>query len=171
MRMVAVTMTPRINPCASAAMTSGSVALDWRAIMMLPLPTNTSAQTPMNSAMKCRTASLMSELRERVGRAAKLGRTSPRRHPPRRAGRLVVAPHHERGVDPPEPERVAHHAVEVRMASHRRHVVQVARGVGRSQIHGWRDPPMPKRHRADGGLDGARGAKRVPVVALRAGHG
>src|SRR6478672_10925886 len=167
MRMVAVTMMDRINPCAVAASNNGEADFACWAAMIAPLPTNTSAKTPTNSATKCRAASLMGVLQ-----GAWNGR---RRYAyPRRAATsiacLVVAPHHDRCVDAPEPERVADDDVEVSGASDARHVIEVARLVRRLEVHRWRNPAVAQRERTDGRFDRSRRAERVSVVALRAAY-
>jgi len=57
MRISALTITARMSPCASATSTSAAGLPDIFADMIAPLPTNTSANVPMNSAMKWRQAS------------------------------------------------------------------------------------------------------------------
>src|SRR5450830_2042393 len=57
MRIVALTMTAMVSPCASATSTKPAGLCDMRAVMIAPLPTNTKAKVPMNSAAKWRHAS------------------------------------------------------------------------------------------------------------------
>src|SRR5437762_2983892 len=107
-RIVALTKTARINPCANAATTSAALVCAAWAAMIEPEPMNTSAKMPTNSAVKCRTGSFIVS----VARGFSV---------------LSVSALQQHGrVDAAEAERIAEDELHFPGASFLRDVVQVA---------------------------------------------
>src|SRR5206468_9788502 len=101
MRISALTITARINPCASATSTRPAELCDIRTVMIAPLPTKTRANVPMNSAAKWRHAS-------------RIAGCVPKVYSQRRASErsLDHPAQYQRGVDSAEAEGIRQHVLD-----------------------------------------------------------
>src|SRR5258706_15215894 len=72
----------------------------------------------------------------------------------------------ERGVDPPEPKRIAQQKLRFPVYARAPHVVQLAGRIGILEVDARRQPLPPAGQRADRGLDRAARTERVTIVAL-----
>src|SRR5690348_11961838 len=134
MRMVAVTMSARISPCANAMFTTAACNCSIGLVMIAPPPTNTRANVPMNSAAKWRQASF-------IWRWVEGGRSRECTPARARLNLVLFSPtHHQCRVDSAEAERIIERVVDARLASRPRDIVQIAALVGIVEVERGRQP-------------------------------
>src|SRR5450756_146911 len=156
-RISALTMTAMVSPCASATSTRPAGLCDMRAVMIAPLPMNTKANIPMNSAAKWRHASrICCPLFPIDGAAAReiLDHTAQ----------------YQRGVYPPEAEGVREHVLHAFLPPGSRQKVKIASPVRNLKVDGRRQPFALDCKRAYRSLDRPGCAECVAVVALGSTH-
>src|SRR5688572_30042919 len=163
MRIVALTSTARMIPCASAtAMSPDSIPVAFAETMAAP-PTNTSAKVPTNSATKWRRLSRMGAGKREMGSGNRVGVRADS------VGLALICPLQYKGcVDSSKAKRIGQGEVHAFLPTNLRDVIEIAPVAGFVQVQGRRQPAPIERQRRDRDLERAGRAQRVAVVPLGA---